>query len=96
MRELFPEKEHELQPLADDHPIWQSRHSLSSRAYILSGMRHGGRTAVVYSPKDLSCYWGHAEQGSTNAAVINAIHLGQNVIDTLTNRKLPLDKLSFP
>jgi len=97
MAELFPEKQHALQRLRDDHPVWQSRHLLSPENYLLWGIQRGGRTMVIYSPSDLSCYWNQAARPSpANPAIIKAIRIGQNVIDTVTGRKLPPDKLSFP
>jgi RNA polymerase sigma factor (sigma-70 family) len=93
MAELFPEKSDELRPLADDHPIWRIRHILVAGAHPLWGIQHGGRIAVVYSPQDLSCYWNQAERSPSSPAVIKAVRIGQNVIDALTLRKLPADKL---
>ena len=60
------------------------------------GIPRGFRTAVIYSPKDLSCYWNQAERRRTNPAVIEAIRVGQNIIDHVTGRTLPPDKLSDP
>ena len=96
MEELFPEKQDQLRPLADDHPIWRARHLLSSEIHPLWGISRGGRTAVIYSPRDLSCYWNQSEHSPANPAVIRAIKVGQNVIDYVTGRKLPPDKLSDP
>jgi RNA polymerase sigma factor (sigma-70 family) len=92
--ELFPEKGNELRPLADGHPIWQSRHLLAAGVHPLWGITRGGRTAVVYSPRDLSCFWNQANRDPANPAVIKAVKIGQNVVDAVTNRKLPPDKLS--
>ena len=49
---------------------------------------------MIYSPKDLSCYWNQAERSPTNTAVILATKVGQNVIDYATGRELPADKLT--
>ena len=49
---------------------------------------------VIYSPKDLSCYWNQAETRPTNTAVILATKVGQNIIDYATGRELPADKLT--
>jgi hypothetical protein len=49
---------------------------------------------VIYSPKDLSCYWNQAERSPTNAAVILAGKVGENVLDYATGRELPADKLT--
>jgi len=91
---MFPRNDDELRHLPDDHPIWQARHRLAPEIHPLLGIRRGGRTAVIYSPKDLSCYWNQAEHNPANPAVITAIRVGQNVIDYVTGRKLPPDKLS--
>jgi hypothetical protein len=58
------------------------------------GIPRGFRTAVIYSPKDLSCYWNQSQRVPANPAVIKAIRLGQNIIDYVTSRELPPDKLS--
>ncbi len=96
MSELFPEKQDELRRLADDDPIWRSRHRIAALAHPLWGIKRGGRTAVVYSPQDLSCFWNQAERSPAHPAVIKAIEIGQNVVDALTGRRLPPDKLSEP
>jgi hypothetical protein len=96
MEELFPDKQDELRPLPDEHPIWRSRYLLSPRSHPLWSMDRGNRTVVVYSPKDLSCYWNQAQRSVTNPTVISAIKIGLNVVDALTGRKLPADKLSDP
>jgi len=96
MEEVFTDKQEQLRTLADDHPVWRARHLLSFEIHPLWGISRGGRTAVIYSPKDLSCYWNQSERSPANPAVIRAIQVGQNVIDYVTGRKLPADKLSDP
>ena len=96
MNELFPEQSEHLRPLADDHPIWRAHHVLNAEIHPLWGIQHGGRTAVIYSPKDLSCFWNQSEQSPANPAVIRAIKVGQNVIDYATGREVPPDKLTMP
>jgi len=96
MVELFPEKNDELRPLPDDHPIWKARNLLVPEIHPLMGIRRGGRTVVIYSPTDLSCYWNHCEHSPGNIAVVKAIKVGQNVVDYVTRRELPPDKLSDP
>ncbi len=94
--ETFPDKADELRLLTEDHPIWHSRNLLTPGIYPLLGIRRGSRTAVIYSPKDLSCYWNQSENDANvhDAAVIRAIKLGQNLIDYVTGRRLPPDQLS--
>ncbi len=96
MTEIFPEPEYKLKPLSDDHPVWRARHQLTPGAYPLWGIEHGCRTVVIYSPKDLSCYWNQLErsvQAQQNIAVGLAAKVGQNIIDYATGRELPADKL---
>jgi Domain of unknown function (DUF4159) len=94
MKELFPDKQHELRPLIEDHPVWKARHNLVTARHALWGIRYGERTPIIYSSKDLSCYWNQANLASSSAAVIDAIRIGQNVVDYATGRRLPPDKLS--
>jgi hypothetical protein len=96
MKDLFPEDESAIRPLPEDHPIWRAMFIVEPASHPLWGIRRGDRTAVVYSPKDLSCYWNQFDQDARSPAVIGSIKVGQNVIDYATNRELPPDKLSVP
>jgi hypothetical protein len=93
VKDIFPEQEYRLRPLSDDHPVWRAKHLLTPGAYPLWGIEHGCRTVLIYSPKDLSCYWNQAERSPTNTAVILATRVGQNIVDYATGRELPADKL---
>ncbi|MFO0952882.1 MAG: DUF4159 domain-containing protein [Isosphaeraceae bacterium] len=93
LKEIFPEPEYNLHPLADDHAVWRSRHRLTSEIHPLWGIEHGCRTVVIYSPEDLSCYWNQSETNPANPAVIKAQRVGQNVVDYATGREMPADKL---
>jgi hypothetical protein len=93
IKQIFPEKEYTLKPLSADHPVWRAKHQLTPDLHPLWGIDNGRRTAVIYSPKDLSCYWNQAAQIPANLAVMSSIKIGQNVIDHVTNRTLPPDKL---
>ena len=95
MKQVFPEEEFQLRPLASDHPVWRARHLLSPEIHALWGIEHGCRTVVIYSPLDLSCYWNQLENTPANPAVIKAIRVGQNVIDYATGREMPADKLTI-
>jgi Domain of unknown function (DUF4159)/Prenyltransferase and squalene oxidase repeat len=98
MKKVFPEEEYKLKPLSDDHPVWRARHLLAPGAYPLWGIEHGCRTVVIYSPKDLSCYWNQlerSERSKENTAVLKAAKVGQNIIDYATGRELPADKLKI-
>ena len=57
MKEVFPEPEYKLHPLAEDHAVWRAKHLLTPDVHPLWGIEHGCRTVVIYSPEDLSCYW---------------------------------------
>ncbi len=94
MQDIFPEEEYKLRPLSPEHPIWRARHELDPEAHPLWGIEHGCRTVVIYSPTDLSCYWNQSEHSPNNPAVINAVKVGQNVIDYATGREMPADKLT--
>ncbi len=94
MKELFPEQADALRPLPDDHPVWRSKHRLDPQAHPMLGIPRGFRTVVIYSPKDLSCYWNQAERVRDNPAVVRAVRVGQNVVDYVTGREAPADKLS--
>ncbi len=95
MKEMFPKPEEELQALPDDHPIWRARNQTPANVRpSLLGIRRAARTVVIYSPKDLSCYWNQSEQERDNPAVKKAVAIGQDVVDYLTGRTLPPDKLS--
>lgn len=94
MREIFPEPEYDLHPLAEDHAVWRSKHLLTPDIHPLWGIEHGCRTVVIYSPGDLSCFWNQMENQPENPAVIKAQRVGQNVVDYATGRELPADKLA--
>ncbi len=94
MKELFPAPDSQLHPLNRDHRVWQSYRSLDPESHPLWGIEQGGRTVIIYSPTDLSCYWNQSEHSPNNPAVINAVKIGQNIIDHATGRELPPDKLS--
>ncbi len=94
MAEIFPAKEDELQPLPGDHALWRARFFLAPETQPLWGIRRPARTVVIYSPKDLSCFWNQSERNPGNPAVIAAIKVGQNIVDYVTRRELPPDKLS--
>ncbi len=93
IKELFPEPEHVLRLLPDEHPIWRTRYPLNADDHPLWGVESGCRTVLVYSPRDLSCYWGLAMEHPEHPSVIAAQRLGMNVIDYATGGEPPPDKL---
>jgi hypothetical protein len=95
MKEIFPQQDFQLRPLSDEHPVWRAKHLLSPNAHPLWGIEHGCRTVVIYSPRDLSCYWNQAETSPANTGVLRSVMVGQNVIDYATGREMPADKLTI-
>ncbi len=89
MAEIFVEKQLSLIPLSNDHPIWTVKHRLHPGAHRLWGIQFGGRTAVIYAPTSLSCYWNQAHRDRSNPAVIQSVKLGQNLVEYATGQKLP-------
>lgn len=96
MKRVFPEPEYRLKPLSSDHPVWRAKHLIAPDSYPLWGVEHGCRTVVIYSPKDLSCYWNQidrSERDRRNEHISKAAMVGQNIVDYATGRELPADKL---
>jgi hypothetical protein len=93
MKEVFPEPEYDLHLLPDEHPIWRAKYLLSPDIHPLWGIEHGCRTVVVYTPEDLSCYLNQAESQPGNPSVIKALRITQNIVDYVTGREMPADKL---
>ncbi len=93
IKEILPEDEYQLKKLGPEHPVWRAKYMLSPDLHPLWGIEHGCRTMVIYSPRDLSCYWNQSEREPTNVAVATALHIGRNIVDYATGRELPADKL---
>lgn len=57
MKELFPESP--LRSLLPDHPVWFTEEKVDAKFVqpVLEGIDACCRTSVVYSTRDLSCYW---------------------------------------
>ena len=88
IKELFPDQEAALRPLPGDHPIWWSRHRLDperTRCWASRGFPDRGDLLAEGS----SCYWNQAERVRGNPAVIQAVKVGENVVDYVTGRELP-------
>jgi len=93
---LFPELE--LTELPDDHPVWTAAGKFAippaaRRRFPLYGMQMGCKTAVIYSPKDLSCRW-ESNQYADNGDNELAFHIGANVIAYATGLEPPPDRLT--
>jgi hypothetical protein len=96
MKQVFPEKDCELRQLPANHPIWRAKHILTAGEYPLWGIQQGGRTVVLYSPKDLSCHWNVADGAGENRIADVAVRIGENVIEFATRGAEPIDRLSEP
>ncbi len=94
VKDIFPEQEYQLRPLPPEHAVWRAKHLLSPEIHPLWGIEHGCRTVLIYSPRDLSCYWNQVERSPANPAVIKAFRVGENVVDYATGREMPPDKLA--
>jgi RNA polymerase sigma factor (sigma-70 family) len=94
MEEMFPDKKDQLRRLPDNHAILRGTFLPDSERHTLWGIDRAARTAVIYSPRDLSCYWNQSERIPLQRVVFEAIKLGENMIDYATGRVLPPDKLS--
>jgi hypothetical protein len=101
IQELFPDSPLRLLPA--DHPVWYAEEKVDPD-YLqpLWGMEACCRTSVVYSPKDLSCYWelarparGTSYPTSVEKQIAAAQAIGANVLAYATNRELR-EKLDIP
>lgn len=96
---MYPDGEAELKELPPEHEIFRSEFRLDPDTVELWGVDLGCRTAIIYSPRDLSCLWdkwrkrvpeGRPPQLST--MINKATHVGVNVVAYATGREL-LSKL---
>jgi len=98
VRNMFPDRN--FKRLALDHPVFHSHNVIKSVQYAatvenapgnepyLEGIDFGCRTAVFFSPYDLSCGWDyHAHPHGERVAVQDAVKLGVNMLTyALVNR----------
>jgi hypothetical protein len=91
IKELF---DNELEPLADEHPIWSAWAPIKpdSCPYKLEGLQQGCKTVAILSPQDLSCLW-EANQRETPQGSM-AFRLGANIIAYATGMDLPPARLT--
>ncbi len=99
IKRMYPDGEAELKQLSKDHPIFRSEYLLDEADVNLWGVDFGCRTAIVYSPDDISCLWSKwsiSEPPNRSPAlkgmVSKATKIGTNVIAYATGREPP-DKL---
>jgi hypothetical protein len=85
---------YELKYLESTHPVWTSHYQLKpGDPYKLMGLSLScGKTAVIYSPQDLSCAWesNQANEGRTQAA----FRLGANIVAYATGLEPPRPRLT--
>ena len=89
IKEVFDGPGETLSPLDKNHPIWRIKHPLNPDFPRLWGVEVGDRTAVVYSPTDLSCFWNLAKTQPSHKLVVKALQVGHNVVDYATGRRVP-------
>ena len=87
-RELFPEPGQELRLLDPGHGVWGSHFRLQPD-WPLYGIEVGCRTAVFFSPEDLSCKWEHAREPESTLAM----QVGMNIVAYATGPTELKDKL---
>ncbi len=94
MARLFPGTP--LRPLPPDHPIWRAHADVPPNVFPLEGIDMGCKTVVVYSPKDLSCYWeaNHADKTFDQGRGQLAFRLGANIVAYATGMELPKPRLT--
>lgn len=98
---IFPEPEYGLRQVERSHPLWRMERLVRpDSAYVgsLWGVEYGCRTCLVFSDRDLSCYWEldtPAQAGSyperVRRRIDDAQTIGLNVLAYATNRE-PLGK----
>jgi hypothetical protein len=97
MKKLFPEQS--LEKLADDHPVWTAAGKFAippgkwRERFPLYGIQMGCKTAVIYSPKDVSCFW-ESNQYADKGECEVAFHVGANVIAYATGLEPPKPRLT--
>ncbi len=95
MEEIFPEPEYRLRLLPPSHPVWYAEQPVDpDHLRPLWGIDYGCRTAVIYSPEDLSCFWELAALGrdrdypeSVEESIDAALAIGVNIMTYATGRE---------
>jgi len=90
-QKLFPAPEQKLQPLEEGHAVWTSLFELKP-TWPLEGVNVGCRTAVFFSPEDLSCKWEFMKKDEVGS--LPALRIGANVIAYATGPEQLQDKLA--
>lgn len=101
MKELFPDSQLEL--LDQNHPVFNAQYGLVPNPdRPLYGLQSSCRTSVIYSPRNLSCFWQYNRPVSLEQLaegprrqIKYATQLGANVVAYATGREVR-DKLDRP
>lgn len=98
---IFPEPEYTLRQIEGSHPLWRMERLVRpDSAYVgsLWGVEYGCRTCLVFSDRDLSCYWeldtptlAEGYPKKVRRRIGDARTVGLNVLAYATNRE-PLGK----
>jgi hypothetical protein len=91
-KRIFPEPELQLRPIEPGHAVWTSLFDLPAN-WPLEGINVGCRTAVFFSPIDLSCHWEHMKKNDPDD--IPALRMGANIIAYATGPERLQDKLEI-
>lgn len=102
VNELYPELPVSLAPLPPTHAVYRSEYNLDPGTVKLEGVEVGCRTAIIYSPEDVSCLWDKwtiqtpsNRPNSLTTAIAKSMRIGVNVIAYATGRELR-NKLETP
>jgi hypothetical protein len=93
---MYPAGEAELRLLPADHPVYRAEYLLDPANVELWGADFGCRTAIMYSPDDISCLWDkwarHDPPRRTpeaKAMIGRGIQVGVNIAAYVTGREPP-------
>jgi hypothetical protein len=87
VEKMFPD--YPLTALEKSHPAYRIVFDVRNPVHPLYGIDAGCRTAVIYSPKDLSCAW----EKNNPAQDIEAFQLGTNIAAYVTGKERLAPKL---
>lgn len=87
---LWPDND--LSELDSKHPVWSSHFLIKpGDPYPLYGVSMGCKTVLIYSPKDMSCFWeGNVIEGQGD----RAFKLGTNILAYATGKVPPKPRLT--
>ena len=94
-RKLYPDTE--LRPLDDDHPVYTTPFAIGREHQVLEGLWVACRTAVLYSPRDLSSAWARRPNRGPNAVPhLVADRLATNIAAYVLGIKPLQERLARP